>query len=100
MHQRHATLTLPDADKVLYKLCKHYALKVPVEFNHERAHVPFPAGTCDIQRQGDTLHLQCAAPSDEALARVLHIMDEHLALMARNPELQIPWQAPAGESVS
>ncbi|XLM21706.1 DUF2218 domain-containing protein [Chromobacterium piscinae] len=87
-----ASLTTAHADKVLYKLCKHYALKVPVDFDTERAHVQFPIGTCDIRRSGDTLDMVCAADAADKLAKIEFIMDEHLGLMAKQPELKLDWQ--------
>ncbi|WP_223871878.1 DUF2218 domain-containing protein [Candidatus Dactylopiibacterium carminicum] len=90
-YPQHSSVTLPNADKVLYKLSKHFALKVPVEFDDSNSRVQFPAGNCEIQREGDLLRLQCSADSKEKLAQVIRIVDHHLALMARNPELRISW---------
>ncbi|BBH14489.1 MULTISPECIES: DUF2218 domain-containing protein [Chromobacterium] len=86
-----AQLTTPNADKVLYKLCKHYALKVPVEFDSHQAHVHFPIGECRIQRQDDTLDMICAADAADKLAKIEFIMDEHLGLMAKTPDLKLDW---------
>ncbi|MEN9656703.1 DUF2218 domain-containing protein [Iodobacter sp.] len=86
-------LTVPLADKVLYKLCKHYALKIPVEFDSERAYIPFAMGECHIRREQETLFIHCLADTADKLAKIELVMDEHLGLMVRNPELALDWQA-------
>ncbi|UTH76695.1 DUF2218 domain-containing protein [Chromobacterium sp. IIBBL 290-4] len=95
MPQSRASFTTPNADKVLYKLCKHYALKVPVDFDSHRAHVQFPIGVCRIERADDTLAMWCEADAADKLAKIEFIMDEHLGLMAKQPELKLAWQAEA-----
>jgi hypothetical protein len=87
-----AAVTLPQADRVLFKLCKHFALKVPVAFDSAQADIDFRFGRCRVQREGDRLDLHCDADSAEALERVQFVLDEHLALMARDRQLAVAWQ--------
>jgi hypothetical protein len=87
-----AAVTLPQADRVLFKLCKHFALKVPVAFDSVQADIDFRFGRCRVQREGDRLSLCCDADSAEALERVQFVLDEHLALMAREQQLAVAWQ--------
>lgn len=87
-----AEITLSLAEKILFKLCKHYAIKVPVIFDTEKAAISFPYGNCHVTRTGEVLSMRCEADSIEKLAMVQCVMDEHLALMARDSELAIDWQ--------
>ncbi|KER72038.1 DUF2218 domain-containing protein [Burkholderia aenigmatica] len=87
-----AEVTLAQADRVLFKLCKHYAIKVPVVFDAHRATVDFPYGTCRMQRTDDRLRMRCEADTADKLAQIQYVMDEHLVLMSRNRELVIAWQ--------
>ncbi|VWB99469.1 hypothetical protein BLA15816_04811 [Burkholderia lata] len=87
-----AEVTLAHADRVLFKLCKHYAIKVPVVFDEHRATVDFPYGTCRMRRVDDRLWLRCEADAADKLAQIQYVMDEHLVLMSRNRELVIAWQ--------
>ncbi|KVM83780.1 DUF2218 domain-containing protein [Burkholderia stagnalis] len=87
-----AELTLPQADRVLFKLCKHYAIKVPVVFDEHRATVDFPYGVCRMLRTDDLLSLRCEADAADKLAQIQYVMDEHLALMSRNRQLVVEWQ--------
>jgi uncharacterized protein len=92
MLNSYTKLTDSHMDKVLYKLCKHFALKIPVEFDSEKAHIEFSMGICQIRREQDTLHLQCQADASDKLAAIESIVGKHLALMAKNPELVLQWQ--------
>lgn len=91
MIHRHTSLSLPQAERVLFKLCKHFALKVPVRFDTERAEVDFPFGSCLILRQGEQLDIACSALDEARMDKMRHVLDEHLALMARQPQLQPRW---------
>lgn len=93
----HAEVVLPQADRVLFKLCKHFAIKVPVVFDSHGADIDLRYGRCVVQRDGDRLRLQCSAASEALLQRVQHVLDEHLALMARDPALAVGWQRNAEE---
>ncbi|KEZ01380.1 hypothetical protein GQ57_35570 [Burkholderia sp. MSh2] len=87
-----AEVTCAQADRVLFKLCKHYAIKVPVVFDAHRATVDFPYGTCRMERTGDLLRIRCETDSADKLAQMQYVMAEHLVLMSRNRELAIAWQ--------
>ncbi|KVD74351.1 hypothetical protein WS62_05785 [Burkholderia sp. ABCPW 14] len=87
-----AELTVPQADRVLFKMCKHYAIKVPVAFDAHRAAIDFPYGKCHVLRTDDVLSIRCEADSIEKLEQIQYVMDEHLALMARNKQLVVDWR--------
>ncbi|RQS58931.1 DUF2218 domain-containing protein [Burkholderia sp. Bp8963] len=87
-----AEITVPQADRVLFKLCKHYAIKVPVVFDERRAKVDFPYGVCSMLRTGDVLSLRCEADGAEKLEQIQCVMAEHLALMSRNRQLVVAWR--------
>lgn len=90
-----ATLSTEQADKALYKLCKHFALKIPVDFDSEQAYIQFPYGECRIQRSNEVLAMTCAAANEELLAKVEWVINDHLGLMIKKPELQLEWQSAA-----
>ncbi|QZA78740.1 DUF2218 domain-containing protein [Deefgea tanakiae] len=87
-----ATLSAEHADKVLYKLCKHFALKIPVDFDTEQAHIKFPYGECCIQRRNEVLAMFCVAADEALLAKVEWVINDHLGLMVKNSALQLEWQ--------
>ncbi|WP_010104754.1 DUF2218 domain-containing protein [Verminephrobacter aporrectodeae] len=88
-----ATITVPQAERVLFRMCKHFAIKVPVTFDSEHADIDFLFGRCRAQRTGDVLSLHCAADSVELLQRVQHVIGAHLGLMARDKQLAVAWQS-------
>ncbi|MDO5654062.1 MAG: DUF2218 domain-containing protein [Brachymonas sp.] len=84
-------ISFPDAEKILFKLCKHYAIKVPVVFDSSHADITFAMGRCQIWREGDLLRMRCEADALHKLKDIQHIMDEHLALMTHDRALVICW---------
>ncbi|WP_334041566.1 DUF2218 domain-containing protein [Burkholderia ambifaria] len=87
-----AQVSVPQAERVLFKLCKHYAIKVPVVFDEHRATIDFPYGVCRMLRTDDVLRLRCEADSAERLEQIQSVMDEHLVLMSRNRALVVAWE--------
>ena len=86
-------LVAPNADKVRYKLCKHFALKISVEFDTENAQIHFPIGGCTLHRVADHLHVQCSADAADKLAKLEQVLQDHLGLMLKDPTLVLRWRA-------
>ncbi len=97
----YAQVSVPQAERVLFKLCKHYAIKVAVVFDAQRADIDFRYGRCWIEREGECLRIHCQASNAEALTQVQFVMDEHLGLMARDKTLRLAWsQQPLASTAS
>lgn len=88
----HALVATPHAGTYLFKLCKHFARKVPVEFDAQRGQVCFPYGSCVLESGTDGLRLRSSGESLEQVQQVMAVLDSHLALMTRQAPLQIAWQ--------
>ncbi len=84
-------IRLDNSERILFRLCKHFALKVAVRHEGNDARIEFPAGPCSIVRQYDELHIVCAAPDPGRLAAVQNVVASHLRLMARQPALRVDW---------
>ena len=82
---------LENAQRIKFRLGKHFALKVPVIEQGSRAQVDFPIGQCAIDGREVVLHITCAAVDQERLDVLQDIISSHLRLMARQPLLPIEW---------
>ncbi|WP_255991428.1 DUF2218 domain-containing protein [Chitinolyticbacter albus] len=87
-----AHITTPDATKFLFKLCKHFAKKIPVEFDETRGRAEFPFGVCELAATATTLTFACEA-SAATLAQMQSVLEQHLALMTRRDPLPVVWTA-------
>ncbi|WP_205700925.1 DUF2218 domain-containing protein [Jeongeupia sp. USM3] len=85
----------PDGARFLFKLCKHFAKKIPVEFDERHGRAAFAFGHCTLTATDESLRFDCVSDSDEALARLQSVVVDHLALMTRANPLPVAWIAGA-----
>ncbi|BCL74789.1 hypothetical protein JHS3_05250 [Jeongeupia sp. HS-3] len=93
MPAAHAAVATPDAARFLFKLCKHFAKKIPVDFDERQGRAEFAFGTCTLSASETELRFDCDSQNDEALARLQSVLVEHLALMTRANPLPVVWIA-------
>ncbi|MGE8357410.1 MAG: DUF2218 domain-containing protein [Microvirgula sp.] len=88
-----AILTTPDASRHLFKLCKHFARKIPVEFDERHGEIRFPFGVCRLVATPAAMELHCEAGDDAELARLQDVIGSHVELVTRSTTLLSPvWQ--------
>ena len=87
-----ARVRTPAASKYLQQLCKHFRHKIQVEFTPTNGRADFPFGVCTMVAADGELHLVCNAADDGALAKVRHIVHDHLERFAWREKPEIDWQ--------
>ena len=93
LFQSHARVETVNAGKYLQQLCKHFAHKVAVDFDREKARVEFPPGPCLILAEDDALSFFCQSVQQSGLERIQLIIDDHLKRFAWREEPVVDWQA-------
>lgn len=96
MPQAQARVPTEKAGRYLVQLCKHFAHKVPAEWDERTGHVQFPPGTCRIAVEDGALQIFCEAESEEALATVKYIVEDHVVRFGFREKLTVDWTAPSG----
>lgn len=86
-----ARITTDRPATYLQRLCKHFKLKVPAEFNEERGEVQFAAGLCEMRVEPETLVLRVEADNEAALAQVKYIVTDHLERFGHHDRLKADW---------
>lgn len=83
-----ARFETPNADRYLGQLCKHFAHKIEVEQTGSEGRFTFPPGRGTAAADSSGLVLRAEAGDGEGLARVQHILEDHLLRFAfrENPE--------------
>ncbi|WP_047394551.1 DUF2218 domain-containing protein [Chitinibacter sp. ZOR0017] len=85
----------------LFKLCKHFARKIPVEFSETEGVAQFgqperPLGQVEFNADAEHLRFTVRA-TDEAAARQLQaVVESHLQLMRKAENPALDWQPVAG----
>lgn len=92
-----ARIGTAEAERLVKRLCTHWAHKFAVTFDAGSGFVPFDASTSAWLRAEDG-HLDVAVEAADAatLERFQGVVASHLQRMARTGELTIDWRPAAG----
>ena len=83
-----------NASKYLTVVCRHFARKVPSEWNETQGTVEFPVGTSRfaVNEQRDRLTIVCSANTQEELDVQKSIIEGHVHLFSRREKIGLEWQ--------
>lgn len=93
-----STAQTASASKYLQQLCKHFAHKVPAEWDPHKGEVSFPFGFCRMDATDTELKIRCEADEDLKMARLQAVIDNHLERFAWREELKLQWQSATEET--
>lgn len=82
----------PRASRYLQQICKHFAHKIPVEFDAAQGSIGFPVGECRLTADDERLRLDLSAPDGAQLTQLKDVVVRHLVRFAFREELAIAWQ--------
>ena len=92
-----ARIETVEAERLIKRLCTHWAHKFAVAFDAGSGFVPFDASTTARLRAEDGgLHVAVEAADAATLERFQGVVANHLQRMARAGELAIRWRPTAG----
>lgn len=80
--------------RYLQQLCKHFAHKIPVEFDPDKGRISFDAGPCLLEASATGLKLMVEAADAETCARLEDVVARHLVRFAFREEMVIAWTKP------
>ena len=86
-----ARIATEHANKYLAQLCKHFAHKVPANWADGVGDVEFGPGSCHMEASTGLLILQCRSETPEGLAKVTHIVGDHLTRFGWREDLAVEW---------
>lgn len=88
----HARVGTANASRYLVLLCKHFAHKIPVEYDVDRGRADFLWGSCHLEAEGGLLSLCCEADDAPALDRIKAVVGEHLSRFGWREGLTLSWE--------
>lgn len=88
-----ADIATPEAQRLIKRLCTHWAHKFAVAFDADSGFVPFDdTTTARLRAADDRLHVSVEAADTPTLERFQDVVGNHLQRMARAGTLDIHWQ--------
>lgn len=79
------------ASRYMQQLCKHFAHKVPVEWNATHGVAVLPHGRCVMDADGAALSLACDAAAPEREPLLVKVVEVHLERFAWKEQVALDW---------
>lgn len=74
------------------RLCKHFAHKIPVEFDERQGRIEFAFGLASLQAEAHGLRLRAEAATGEDLQRLQEVVGSHFERFAWQEALTLDWR--------
>ena len=87
-----AEIATTSGERLMSRLCKHWAHKLEVEHTDQKARIVFANGTCLMHAEPARLLVLIEALEEEHLDELEGVVESHLARMANNEALDIVWE--------
>ncbi|WP_022952899.1 DUF2218 domain-containing protein [Leucothrix mucor] len=79
------------SQRYINSLGKHFARKVPVDFDEDKVQVRFEMGLCQMSAAGSEMNFECSAKSVEALEVVKSVVGLHIIKFGELMKTEVVW---------
>jgi hypothetical protein len=86
-----ADVPTAEASKYLQQLCKHFAHKLPTQFDEHAGSLDFPSGRATLKAESGLLTMKVEAKDEDALKSLEDVVARHLERFAFREKLEIVW---------
>ncbi|MCC7250639.1 DUF2218 domain-containing protein [Hyphomicrobium sp.] len=76
------------ASRYLQAMCRHFAHKVPVNYDASVGTADMPFGLLNMEAAGNTLRFEIEAADDQSLARLKYVVEAHIVRFAFREKLK------------
>lgn len=76
------------ASRYLQAMCKHFAHKVPVDYDAQRGSAAMPYGSLAMHVNDGRLHFSIESADEEQLAKLKYVIDAHIVRFAFREKLE------------
>lgn len=87
-----AEIATPSGERLINRLCKHWAHKLEVEHAEQGAKITFASGTCLMRADDEALTVAIETLEEGHLDELEGVVERHLVRMAGDEPLVIIWE--------
>lgn len=91
MFSSSAFVTTATPGRYISRLCKHFAHKIPVEFDEQQGRIQFDIGLALLHSEAGGLRLVAQTPQAEHLEKLKHVVASHFERFAWQEALTLDW---------
>jgi len=92
MHSTEALVSIPTPARYMARLCNHFAHRVSVQREEDRARVEFPNAPCSLKVVATGLHMRIESDDLAAVERFQEVVGRHLKQVASGETFTVIWQ--------
>lgn len=92
MQIREAIIQPRDPSGFLKRLCHHYQMKIPAEYDTQHGWVQFKRGRLEANVEGQVLHLRIIAPNWLGMYVIKRSLNRHVELFGQREQLSLRWR--------
>ena len=86
-----ADVPTASASKYLQQLCKHFAHKLPAQYDEHAGTLEFPMGRATLKAENELLKIHVSAKDQDGLKSLEDVVARHLERFAFRETLAIAW---------
>jgi len=87
-----ASVSIATPARYMGRLCNHFAHRVTVHREADRARVDFPNAPCSLQVLDDRLEMRIESDDPSAIERAKEVLTRHLKQVAPEETFEVSWQ--------
>ncbi|MDH1262408.1 DUF2218 domain-containing protein [Pseudomonas sp. GD03944] len=87
-----AFVTTETPGRYIGRLCKHFAHKIPVEFDEQHGRIEFEMGLALLTAEAGGLRLSVQSNDAAGLEKLQHVVASHFERFAWQEALTLDWQ--------
>ena len=87
-----AKIETTSAERLINRLCKHWAHKLDVKQDNQQGKITFATGTCVMRAESGALLIDIDALEEEHLDELEGVVERHLIRMAGDEEIVVVWE--------
>jgi hypothetical protein len=91
MQRATAEVAIPTPARYMVRLCNHFAHRVAVQREAERARIEFPNAPCSLVAGDGTLEIRIESADPQALDRLQEVIARHLKQVASGESVEVNW---------
>ncbi len=95
--QSEAKVSSQKAQRYLAQLCKHFAHKIPVEWDQSGGQARFDMGICIMSVGDNILTLTCSSETRKGLDCVKSIVEDHMIRFGWQENLKLEWSGSSAD---
>lgn len=92
MSTSEAHVTTPNPARLITRLCKHFAHRIPATYDATSGRIEFEHGVCTLEAREQLLVMRVESADAEQIPNLEDVVGRHLIRMAHDETVDVTWK--------